>query len=78
MSLPRETLTVLRCDRCNAEGTVYTVRFDDEGVKEFVLCGKHNARLEQLRGLSYGTWHDMKPKRKRGIHKVDPKDIGLK
>lgn len=69
---------MLRCDRCSNEGTVYTVTFDDEGSREFVLCERHNGPLEKLRGLSYGTWHEKKPKRKRGIHKVDPKDIGLK
>lgn len=76
--MPRETVERLVCDRCGNEGTVYTVTFDDEGVKEFVLCEKHNGRLEQLRGLSYGTWHDKKPKRKRGIHKVKPEEIGLR
>ena len=76
--MPRETKIVLRCDRCNNEGAVYTVTFEDDGVKEFVLCERHNGRLEQLRGLSYGTWHDKKPKRKRGIHKVKPEEIGLR
>lgn len=76
--MPRETIQVLRCDRCSHEGTAYKVTFDDEGAMEFILCEKHNGPLEKLRGLAYGTWIDQKPKRKRGIQKVRLEDIERK
>lgn len=66
---------VLQCDKCTQPGIPYSVTFDGDGAMEFILCEKHNGPLEKLRGLDYGTWIPPKPTRKRGIHKVDLKDI---
>ena len=66
---------MLECDRCSQPGVEYRVMFDEEGFMEFILCEKHNGPLEKLRNLSYGTWREKKPQRKRGIKKVDLADI---
>ena len=69
---------MLECDRCGNEGTAYTVTYDGYGVKEFILCEKHSGPLERLKDLSYGTWRDPKPTRKRGIQKVDLSEVTKK
>lgn len=73
--MPRRQVEVLECDRCGNPGKPYMVQYDHEGTMEFILCEKHNGPLEKLKGLSYGTWKDPKPKRKRGIQKVDLSEI---
>lgn len=69
---------MLECDRCGNEGTAYTVTYDGNGVKEFILCERHNGPLEKLRDLSYGTWREPKATRKRGIQKVDLNEVTKK
>lgn len=73
--MPKETMIVLRCDRCSNEGHCYTVDFGDEQVKEFILCDKHSGPLEKLRGLDYGEWRKPRLRRRRGIQKINPEDI---
>lgn len=69
---------MLRCDRCSQEGHCYVVDFGDEQVREFILCDKHSGPLEKLRLVEYGEWKTPKRPRKRGIQKIDPKDIPRK
>ena len=47
----------------------------EEGSKEFILCEKHNAPLEKLREVGYGTWRKKPGPRKRGITKVSLDEI---
>jgi hypothetical protein len=68
----------LECDRCGSSGALYTIAYGEEGTLEFVLCDRHNSPLEKMKTLSYGTWHEPKKPRKRGIHKVDPATVPKK
>jgi hypothetical protein len=77
--VPREQVEVLKCDRCGAAAKAYCVHFDeDDKMREFILCDKHNGFLEKLRGLDYGTWIEPKKPRKRGIQKVNLADVPKK
>lgn len=76
--MPRKQIEVLQCDRCSNSGKAYTVVFDGEGSKEFILCEKHNGPLEKLREVPYGVWKNPRKPRKRGIQKVKLEEIPRK
>lgn len=77
--MARRSVVVLECDKCGAEispDNVYPVTFP-EGVKEFMLCDKHNTQILRLRDADYGTWKKAPARRgrKRGINKVDLAEV---
>lgn len=71
--MARRRVTIDECDRCGAEvgeENIYTITFSD-GVKQFMLCDKHNNPLLKLYEAEYGDWRPHGKTRRRTASKID-------